>query len=204
MRKMINNSYILFYYSFVIMTKLNVFAAFAVLFLSSVLLANGMYSNKIFAIEAQNENNHDQNGNLNEAEINADIEQENKCKKDTECENENEINNQLSITNITTITQEQEEQPETPTCETCFTDNLSEEAVNFIEDTFFTQEPSSLQEICDFIDENIEGIALPSSLAFYLYEDVLNNTDATEEDIDNVVDCLEEVFGVDIPRPPFT
>ena len=37
----------------------------------------------------------------NEAEVNADIEQENKCKKDTECENENELNNQLSIVNKT-------------------------------------------------------------------------------------------------------
>ncbi len=202
MRKILNNSYILFSLSFFRMSNINKFALFGMLFMSSILLANGMYSNQVFAlVEEQNGNPHDQNGNLNEAEINANIEQENKCKKDTGCENENEINNQLSIT---AITQEQEEQPETPTCETCFTDNLSEEAVNFIEDTFFTQEPSSLQEICDFIDENIEGIALPSSLAFYLYEDVLNNTDATEEDIDNVVDCLEEVFGVDIPRPPFT
>ncbi|NOJ29459.1 MAG: hypothetical protein DA328_04745, partial [Nitrososphaeraceae archaeon] len=37
----------------------------------------------------------------NEAEVEADIEQENKCKKDTECENENEINNSLDITNTT-------------------------------------------------------------------------------------------------------
>jgi len=44
----------------------------------------------------------------NEAEIEADIEQENKCKKDTECENENELNNQLSITNITQAQQQDE------------------------------------------------------------------------------------------------
>ena len=37
----------------------------------------------------------------NEAEVNADIEQENKCKKDTECENENELNNSLNILNKT-------------------------------------------------------------------------------------------------------
>jgi len=37
----------------------------------------------------------------NEAEIEADIEQENKCKKDTECENENELNNELTIVNKT-------------------------------------------------------------------------------------------------------
>jgi len=40
----------------------------------------------------------------NEAEIEADIEQENKCKKDSECKNENELNNQLSIVNITQAT----------------------------------------------------------------------------------------------------
>jgi len=40
-----------------------------------------------------------QTGTLNEAEVNANIEQENKCKKDTECENENELNNSLTILN---------------------------------------------------------------------------------------------------------
>ena len=199
MRKMLNNSYILFYYSFVIMTKLNVFAAFAVLFLSSVLLANGMYSNKIFAIDAQNENNHDQNGNLNEAEINADIEQENKCKKDTECENENEINNQLSITNITTITKEQEEEPETPTCETCFTDNLSESAISYIEDNYFEEGSASLQEICDDIDQNIQNELYQEEFVGWLFTSVIDNSDADEQDIDNLLNCLEEVFGVNIP-----
>ncbi len=77
------------------MNKVNAFAVFGILFLSSILLANGMYSNSV-SVLAQQEN---------EAEVNADIkEQENKCKKDTECENENELNNQLSITNITQIT----------------------------------------------------------------------------------------------------
>jgi len=37
----------------------------------------------------------------NEAEVEADIKQENKCKNDTECENENELNNELSIVNKT-------------------------------------------------------------------------------------------------------
>ncbi len=41
-----------------------------------------------------------QTGTENEAEVKADIkEQENKCKKDTECENENKINNSLNIQN---------------------------------------------------------------------------------------------------------
>jgi len=75
------------------MSKLNIFAVFGILFLSSVLLGSGMYStNQIYAQE-------NQTGTENEAEVEADIEQENKCKKDTECENENELNNELSIIN---------------------------------------------------------------------------------------------------------
>ena len=84
------------------MSKLNTFAVFGMLFLSSILLANGMYSNSV-SIFAEQEN---------EAEINADIEQENKCKKDTECENENEINNLLNITTITQTQEQTEEQTE--------------------------------------------------------------------------------------------
>ncbi len=61
------------------------------MFLSSMLLANGMYSsNQIFAFENQTVTE-------NEAEVKADIEQENKCKQDTECENKNKINNKLNI-----------------------------------------------------------------------------------------------------------
>ncbi len=70
------------------------------MFLAATLLASGMYSNQIFA-PLTLDLNHDGKINLHEAEINADIEQENKCKKDTECENENEINNLLNITTIT-------------------------------------------------------------------------------------------------------
>ncbi len=84
------------------MSKLNTFAILGILFLSSILLANGMYSNSVLVLAEQE----------NEAEVNADIEQENKCKKDTECENENELNNQLSITNITQ-TQEQTAESQT-------------------------------------------------------------------------------------------
>jgi len=82
------------------MSKLNVFALFGIVFLSSILLGSGMYSNNV-SVLAQQEN---------KAEVEADIEQENKCKKDTECENENELNNQLDIT---TTTGQQQEEPGT-------------------------------------------------------------------------------------------
>lgn len=66
------------------------------IFLSSILLS-GMYSsNQVFAQE-------------NVAEIEAEIEQENKCIINTECKNENELNNQLGITNITKQAQTTEE-----------------------------------------------------------------------------------------------
>lgn len=59
------------------------------LFLSSVLLANGIYSNSVPS-SAQG----------NEAKVKTDIkEQENKCAKDTECENENKLDNKLILTN---------------------------------------------------------------------------------------------------------
>ncbi len=78
------------------LNKLNTYAIFGAMFLAATLLASGMYStNQIFAEE-------NQTGTENEAEVKADIEQENKCKKDSECENENEINNTLNITTITT------------------------------------------------------------------------------------------------------
>ena len=65
----------------------NTFTLFSLLFMSSLLLGNGLglYSNQVAAQKT------------NEADVNADIEQENKCKKDTECENENELNNGLGI-----------------------------------------------------------------------------------------------------------
>jgi len=49
----------------------------------------------------------------NEAEVEANIEQENKCKKDSECENENELNNTLNIINKTQTETETETEPET-------------------------------------------------------------------------------------------
>ena len=81
------------------MNKLQIYTIFGIMFLSSILLGNGLYSNS-FSVFAQE----------NEAEIEADIEQENKCTKDTECENENEIDNKLTIKNI--IKQSDNQAPE--------------------------------------------------------------------------------------------
>lgn len=72
------------------MNKISIFGMFGIIFMSSILLVSGIYSNQIFAYE-------------NKAEVTADIEQENKCKKDSECKNKNEINNELNVINIVTI-----------------------------------------------------------------------------------------------------
>jgi len=88
------------------MNSINLVAIFGIVFLSSILLVNGIYSNQIFAQE-------NQTGTNNEAEIEADIEQENKCKKDTECENENEINNSLNI--LTQNVTQSQEKPQSET-----------------------------------------------------------------------------------------
>ena len=92
------------------------FTIFSLLFLSSLLLGNGLgsYSNPI---DAQQEN---------EAEVNADIDkQENKCKKDTKCENE--INNKAVVKNIIEKQKDQEESSLTVKKQIFGCDNISDE-----------------------------------------------------------------------------
>jgi len=148
------------------------------MFLSSILLGSGFYSNSV-PIYAQE----------NEAEIEASIEQENKCKKDTECKNENEINNSLTI--ITTQTQEE---PETPTCETCFTDIMSQEEL----DDFITEfdlnvesEITTLEQLCEFIQEE-QGV---EDLNFVLL--VAAQASISEEQYEALIECLQDV-GLDV------
>ncbi len=184
------------------MSKLNKFALFGMLFISSILLGNWMYSSQIFAIEAQNENNHDQSGNLNEAEINADIEQENKCKKDTECENENEINNQLNILN--NKTQSQQGQSVIPACETCFTQNLNQDEITKFLLAISKQDVtfSNIEDICQQIDKRINANEpnFPEILAIAIFV-AGEDAQIPIEKINALADCLEEVYGITIPRP---
>jgi len=79
------------------MKKSLLFTVLSVTLLASILSFSTNMNTSVYAEE-------------NEAEIEADIEQENKCKKDTECENENELNNQLTITNITQAQTQEESQ----------------------------------------------------------------------------------------------
>ncbi len=71
----------------------------AVLSFSMLALIMTAYTNTVQSAFITTFAQENQTGTLNEAEVNADIEQENKCKKDTECENENELNNSLNILN---------------------------------------------------------------------------------------------------------
>jgi len=122
---MLNNYYISFLPSRKIeMSKLNVFAVFGIVFLSSVLLGSGTFVSNQTSILAQE----------NEVEVEVDIEQENKCKKDTDCENENEINNTLNITNITQKQQQTEESigPEPETCQECFYKFLTNNLMRYL------------------------------------------------------------------------
>lgn len=174
------------------MNKVNALAVFGILFLSSILLAYGEYpTSQIFAEE-------NQTGTENEAEVKADIEQENTCAKDTECENENKINNSLTIVNNGTS---QQTKTETPTCQTCFTNNLTPEEIISLGNAWTSGtggEINSIEEFCTYIEQNgadpqvIQGLLAKGGFIAEINEDTINT----------IADCLEEFFGITIP-PPF-
>ncbi len=189
---MLGNYYILFYFMSIGMFKLNTFAMFGILFLSSILLGSGIYSSNNFAVFAEQEN---------EAEVKADIkEQENKCAKETECENENKINNQLNLNG----TQPQQQQ-ETQTCEECFTTILLEAELNdLIQAIDIDSEGSvaSLAELCNFIDQNINELGFKEFISERLFT-LGTGVGISEDKINELLDCLEKIYGTEFPRPPF-
>ena len=92
-----------------------------------------------------------------------------------------------------------------PTCEDCFTTVLTdkEELDDLIQaiEELSGGEVSSLEEFCDFIDD-ISGIedgpAIISQVLFELGEEV--GISDSDDKINEILDCLEEVFNVDFPR----
>ncbi len=172
------------------MKKLDAFAVFGILFLSSVLLANGMYSNSISVIAQL----------TNEAEVNTDIEQENKCKKDTECENENKINNSLNILNNGT---QQQQQKEPQTCEECFTTILTEQELNDLIQALGEEFEGldNVSELCNF-DDVIDDPGFREFFSGILFE-FGTGVGISEDKINAILDCLEKIYGVEFPRPPF-
>jgi hypothetical protein len=93
-----------------------------------------------------------------------------------------------------------EEEPET--CEECFTTVLDEEELDDLIQAITVDSlgtVSSLGELCDFIDEIsdiIEERAFISDRLFVLGGDV----GISEDEINEILDCLEKVFGEEFPR----
>ena len=87
------------------------------------------------------------------------------------------------------------------TCEDCFTKVLTDKELDdliqaIIEDS--EGEESSLQEVCEFIANNLdeEGRAFLGDRLLVLGDDV----GISEDKINEILDCLEKVFGGEFPR----
>ena len=87
------------------------------------------------------------------------------------------------------------------TCEDCFTKVLTDKELDdliqaIIEDS--EGEESSLQEVCEFIANNLdeEGRAFLGDRLLVLGGDV----GISEDKINEILDCLEKVFGGEFPR----
>ena len=92
-------------------------------------------------------------------------------------------------------------EPEPPTCEECFTKVLTdeEELDDLIEAIENDGGPASLQELCALITQFVQDAdfrAFISERLFTLGGDV----GISEDKINEILDCLEEVFGEDFPR----
>ena len=93
-------------------------------------------------------------------------------------------------------------EPEPPTCEECFTKVLSEEEEkldDLIEAIENDGGPASLQELCELFTEFVQDAdfrAFISERLFTLGGDV----EIPGDKINEILDCLEEVFGEDFPR----
>ena len=94
-------------------------------------------------------------------------------------------------------------EPEPSTCEDCFTKVITEEEK--LDDLIqaFEEESegviSSLEDLCDFIDSgdlDETDFAFISDRLFVLGGDV----GISEDKINEILDCLEELLNVDFPR----
>ncbi|NOJ30112.1 MAG: hypothetical protein DA328_08095 [Nitrososphaeraceae archaeon] len=171
------------------MKRLNAFSIFGMLFLSSILLGNGIYSNSLSLFAQENE-----------AEVEADIEQENKCVKESECKSENEISNTADVPPLNA------NEPET--CEDCFTTILTEQELNNLFEAIANDGgPPTTQELCNYIAQGI-SINEPDFVLFkeFISERLFTLGDSvgiSEDKINEILDCLEKIYGTEFPRPPF-
>jgi hypothetical protein len=95
------------------------------------------------------------------------------------------------------------EELEPPTCEDCFTTVLNdEEKLDDLIQAFEEESGgfiSSLNDLCDFITENVQIVGFREFISEELFIQG-GNVGISEDKINEILDCLEEVFGEDFPR----
>ncbi len=147
----------------------------------------------------------------NEAEIKADIEQENKCKKDTECENENEVNNSLNITGLAGIqgngNDNDNDNVQPGTCLFCFApitndppgnwpildlDNLNQYLEENIVPVGNEEDIDSVEELCDALENTNPRVS--DSIIAQILHDAIQGDDQEEDNLVNLtIECLRDL-----------
>ena len=87
--------------------------------------------------------------------------------------------------------------PEPQTCEECFTTNLN--AIEISRLLSATVSFSTLELLCDFIDENFQDAIQRQFISSYLLNAALSAGIPTDK-INDILDCLEKIYGVVFPR----
>ena len=98
--------------------------------------------------------------------------------------------------------------PVPETCEECFTTVIpDEEELDDLIQAFEVDSEGfigSLQDLCDFITEEVQQVQMGEQLDLAFVSDRLfvlgGQVGITEDRINEILDCLEEVFGGDFPR----
>ena len=88
---------------------------------------------------------------------------------------------------------------ETDECETCFTSIVPEEDLNGIIADFEFPGIDSLEDICNFIDENVQTEEGRTEISLVL-ENAFRNAEVDLDLLNEVLECLDEVYDVEIPK----
>ena len=99
--------------------------------------------------------------------------------------------------NNNTVIEEEQIPPPPQTCEECFTTNLN--AIEISRLLSATVSFSTLELLCDFIDENFQDAIQRQFISSYLLNAALSAGIPTDK-INDILDCLEEIYGVIFPR----
>jgi hypothetical protein len=101
--------------------------------------------------------------------------------------------------NTVVVGEEPIPEPEPLTCEECFTSILTEEELDDLIQA--TTLPDSLPELCnEFIEGGLQTEQGRTFISEYLFTSGMT-TGISVDKINAILDCLEEVYGVDFPRP---